>query len=158
VLAYGGKVAAAASVVDPGQGPQLRHREARAPTAADPRAAGRRGDREPGLGGLHPPLRSAGTLFYLDPPYWGSEDDYGSGLFGRADFVRLSAALEACEGKVLLSINDTPEVRTRFAWAELQEVETTYTIAKAQADTAARELLIGKGVELAAADPQASLF
>ena len=24
-----------------------------------------------------------GTLFYLDPPYWGSEDDYGTGLFGR---------------------------------------------------------------------------
>jgi len=30
------------------------------------------------------------TLFYLDPPYWGNENDYGKGLFGREDFGRLS--------------------------------------------------------------------
>lgn len=24
---------------------------------------------------------SAGALFYLDPPYFGGEDDYGKGLF-----------------------------------------------------------------------------
>lgn len=23
------------------------------------------------------------TLFYLDPPYWGNEADYGAGVFGR---------------------------------------------------------------------------
>ncbi|MXW85113.1 MAG: DNA adenine methylase, partial [Boseongicola sp. SB0667_bin_21] len=28
------------------------------------------------------------TLFYLDPPYWGHEDDYGKGLFKREDFAR----------------------------------------------------------------------
>jgi DNA adenine methylase len=33
------------------------------------------------------------TLFYLDPPYWGSETDYGAGVFTRADFVGLSALL-----------------------------------------------------------------
>jgi DNA adenine methylase len=27
------------------------------------------------------------TLFYLDPPYYGSEGDYGPGLFSPADFV-----------------------------------------------------------------------
>jgi len=50
-----------------------------------------------------------GTLFYLDPPYLGSESDYGSGLFVRADFERLAAALAALEGRFLLSINDAPE-------------------------------------------------
>ncbi|WP_346726627.1 DNA adenine methylase [Acidiphilium multivorum] len=35
------------------------------------------------------------SLFYLDPPYWGCEDDYGEGVFGRLDFERLAGALEA---------------------------------------------------------------
>ncbi|MDR5655485.1 DNA adenine methylase, partial [Ruixingdingia sedimenti] len=35
-----------------------------------------------------------GTLFYLDPPYWGCEDDYGRAMFTRADFARMAAALE----------------------------------------------------------------
>ena len=67
-----------------------------------------------------------GTLFYLDPPYWGSEDDYGTGLFSRNDFARLASALEAAEGMVLLSLNDVPEVRTAFAWAEIISVKTRY--------------------------------
>ena len=33
------------------------------------------------------------TLFYLDPPYWGSEGDYGKHLFSRQDFQRLSGIL-----------------------------------------------------------------
>jgi site-specific DNA-adenine methylase len=35
------------------------------------------------------------TLFYLDPPYWGSETDYGAGVFTRADFIRLAVRLAA---------------------------------------------------------------
>lgn len=38
------------------------------------------------------------TLFYLDPPYWGNETDYGDGVFSRGDFGRLSAVLEALKG------------------------------------------------------------
>jgi hypothetical protein len=33
---------------------------------------------------------SAATLFCLDPPYWGSETDYGASVFARADFFRLA--------------------------------------------------------------------
>ena len=33
------------------------------------------------------------TLFYLDSPYWGSETDYGAGVFSRADFIRLAVRL-----------------------------------------------------------------
>ena len=33
------------------------------------------------------------TLFYLDPPYHGSEDDYGKGLFGRDQFAALAERL-----------------------------------------------------------------
>ncbi len=32
-----------------------------------------------------------GTLFYLDPPYWGGEDDYGPGIFAPLSFEALAS-------------------------------------------------------------------
>lgn len=75
-----------------------------------------------------------GTLFYLDPPYWGCEGDYGRDLFSREDFARL-------DGRFLMSINDVPGIRSMFAAFEITAVETTYTIAR-QRSQPARELLI----------------
>ena len=99
-----------------------------------------------------------GTLFYLDPPYWGSEGDYGSGLFIRGDFQRMADRLQAAEGMFLLSINDRPEIRELFAWADMEAVKTTYTIAGGEHAKQAGELLIGRGVNLAPAAAQASLL
>jgi DNA adenine methylase len=31
-----------------------------------------------------------GTLFYLDPPYWGNEDDYSRAVFTRPDFEAMA--------------------------------------------------------------------
>lgn len=70
----------------------------------------------------------AGTLFYLDPPYWGCEGDYGKALFGREDFARLAEQLRGIKGRFLMSINDVPEVREIFAGFAVEEVKTTYTI------------------------------
>lgn len=98
-----------------------------------------------------------GTLFYLDPPYWDGEADYGAGLFAQGDFQRMADRLATIEGRFILSINDRPEIREMFAWAEIEAVQTTYTLASDQAVTAA-ELLIGKGVDLTPAAAQASLF
>lgn len=100
-----------------------------------------------------------GSLFYLDPPYWGCEGDYGAGLFIQGDFQRMADRLRAGEAKFLLSINDRPELREMFAWADIEAVKTTYSIAGgAHADTNVRELLIGRGVELAPAAAQARLI
>ena len=83
------------------------------------------------------------ALFYLDPPYWGSEDDYGAGLWKRRDFARLAERLRQLKGRFLLSINDVPEVRRIFAGFWREEVRTTYTIGlDAGVAGAARELLI----------------
>ncbi len=83
----------------------------------------------------------AGTFFYLDPPYWGCEDDYGKGLFEREDFVLLSGLLRTIKGRFLMSINDVPEIRETFAGFHIAEVSTTYTIG--QKDRSKRaELLI----------------
>jgi DNA adenine methylase len=68
------------------------------------------------------------TLFYLDPPYFGSEDDYGT-VFVRADFPTLAAALGRLEGRFILSINDTPEMRATFAAFRIEAVATRYTVA-----------------------------
>lgn len=97
----------------------------------------------------------AGTIFYLDPPYWGSEDDYGSGLFGREDFERLAELLRGIRGRFLLSLNDVPAVRAAFAWAEILPVTTTYSIGGA---SEAPELLISNGLALSPAAAQGSLF
>lgn len=69
-----------------------------------------------------------GTLFYLDPPYWGCEADYGKAMFASGDFTRLADALAGLRGHFLMSINDTPEVRAIFAAFNLQQVATTYTV------------------------------
>ncbi|MGZ9811295.1 DNA adenine methylase [Pseudoroseicyclus sp. H15] len=84
-----------------------------------------------------------GTLFYLDPPYWGGESDYGPGVFERADYERLAGALRGLQGRFILSINDRPEVRECFAGFELEEVETTYSV-QGGAQTGRRELMFFK--------------
>lgn len=67
-----------------------------------------------------------GTLFYLDPPYFKTEDFYGKGVFCRNDFARMAAHLATIKGKFLLSINDAPEVRAIFANFHILPVTTRY--------------------------------
>lgn len=81
------------------------------------------------------------TLFYLDPPYFGCEDDYGAGVFERADFSRLAEQLRAIVGRFVLSINDTPEIREAFDGFEFEAVDVTYTLS-AEGATPAGELII----------------
>ena len=81
------------------------------------------------------------ALFYLDPPYWGSEGDYGKDAFGREDFARMADQLRRLEGDFILSINDVPEILALFDWAHVQSVQTTYTLASKSAKKAG-ELII----------------
>ncbi len=69
-----------------------------------------------------------GTLFYVDPPYWGCENDYGVGIFSRDDFTRLATQLDGLKGKFILSLNDTPGVREVFANFNIEAVKTRYSI------------------------------
>ena len=84
-----------------------------------------------------------GMLFYLDPPYFGCETDYGPGVFSRDDFARLAQILGAARGQFLLSINDHPVVRECFAAFHFHEVETTWSISTAHGGAkVAKELII----------------
>lgn len=84
---------------------------------------------------------SPDTLFYLDPPYFGGEADYGKGMFCRDDFSRMATALGRLAGACILSLNDTPEVRRMFAGFHLHPVTLTYSIGRGEA-TPAAELII----------------
>lgn len=81
-----------------------------------------------------------GTLFYLDPPYYGTEHYYGPGVFSQADFRRLRGLLDTLKGRFILSINDHPEVRDIFADFAIEEVSLNYRISGKV--TPARELII----------------
>lgn len=85
------------------------------------------------------------TLFYLDPPYWGSESFYGKDFFSRADFDELANLLKEIKGKFIMSINDVPEIRRIFRAFYIMEVQTRYTIATKETGQSkqAKELLIG---------------
>jgi DNA adenine methylase len=81
------------------------------------------------------------ALFYLDPPYWDCENDYGKGIFGKSDFSNLANILKDIKGKFIMSINDVPEIREIFKDFHIKEVKTTYTTGT-QTGKAANELLI----------------
>lgn len=81
-----------------------------------------------------------GSLFYCDPPYWGCTDDYGKDIFSAGDFEALRDLLRNLQGRFILSINDTPEIREIFAGFEIEEVTLNYRLSGKV--TPARELII----------------
>ncbi|MBI1214564.1 MAG: DNA adenine methylase [Alphaproteobacteria bacterium] len=83
-----------------------------------------------------------GVLFYLDPPYWGSEGDYGKGLFSRDEFAQMAVILNGIKGRFILSLNDCAEVRKTFAGFHLLPVKTVYTISGHAQPKKVGELLI----------------
>jgi DNA adenine methylase len=69
-----------------------------------------------------------GTLFYLDPPYYGRKLYRHN--FSHADFEKLSEQLSRVRGKFVLSLNDVPEVRSLFRRFHIKGVDLHYTSQK----------------------------
>ena len=90
-----------------------------------------------------------GTLFYLDPPYYGSEKDYVGDdrrpLFERSNFETMAGLLRSLQGRFLLSINDHPDVRAIFAGFDFEAVETTYSVGGNGRGKRVGELIISGG-------------
>lgn len=84
-----------------------------------------------------------GALFFIDPPYWGNEEDYGPGVFSEADFAVLRDLLAALKGRFILTINDRPETRSMFAGFAIEPVRLSYRVSGAV--TEGRELIITGG-------------
>lgn len=82
-----------------------------------------------------------GTFFYIDPPYHGSERDYGP-VFSWRDFGALALLLKGLKGKFLLSINDTRETRAIFQDFHISaSLDVNYSMNK-EKPCRARELAI----------------
>ena len=81
------------------------------------------------------------TLFYLDPPYHGSEDYYGKEMFSEYDFNELAKILKQIKGAFIMSINDTSFIRGVFKSFYMHNIKTTYSLS-ASKNTDANELII----------------
>lgn len=80
------------------------------------------------------------TLFYADPPYWQTE---GYGVeFGLEQYEALAAAARSIKGKIVISLNDHPDIRRIFAGLEVATVEIPYTVGGVGRSGIARELII----------------
>lgn len=66
------------------------------------------------------------TLFYCDPPYWGTEG-YGVG-FGLDQYDRMAAVLKGMKGKAIVSVNDIPEMRQAFAGLTIKRLAIRYSV------------------------------
>lgn len=84
----------------------------------------------------------ADTLFYLDPPYYGNEKDYGPGVFHRDDFAEMAEVLSTIKGKFILSINDHSDIRDIFGCFDLKVVEVRYTVGGIKCSTISNELIV----------------
>ena len=90
---------------------------------------------------LIPRYDTPDTLFYLDPPYWGGENDYGKLMFERDDFQKMANVLKNIQGRFILLINDVPEIREMFDGFHMEPMKLKYSIS-AGANTEAAELII----------------
>ena len=68
------------------------------------------------------------VLFFLDPPYYNSEDYYGKNLFSKGDYKKLADQLSNIEGKFIMTLNDIEPVRETFEKFNIESVELTYTL------------------------------
>ena len=80
------------------------------------------------------------SLFYLDPPYWGTEG-YGVG-FGLEQYQRMAELARTMQGRMIISVNDIPEMRKAFAGLTMSSVGINYTVGGAGKGADRQELII----------------
>lgn len=92
-------------------------------------------------------------FFYADPPYWQTA---GYGVdFEWPQFEALAETMRTMQGKMMLSINDHPDIRACFADFWMQELDINYTVSNDKTTGTSRELVICNYTPV---PPQAGLF
>ncbi|KAF0205480.1 MAG: DNA adenine [Gallionellaceae bacterium] len=80
------------------------------------------------------------TLFYCDPPYWGTA---GYGVdFGIEQYTHMAELARSIKGKMVISVNDIPEMRKAFAGLHMESVGITYSVGGAGRSGKTAELVI----------------
>ena len=65
------------------------------------------------------------TFHYMDPPYWQTA---GYGVdFPFENYERMADFMRRCKGKVMVSINDHPDIRRVFEGFHFETTEIHYT-------------------------------
>lgn len=83
------------------------------------------------------------TLFYLDPPYVGTESYYSNtNGFGTKEHLELATILKSIKGKFILSYNDTKYIRELYQSFKTKEIQTSYTLNGKARNNKAQEVLI----------------
>lgn len=80
------------------------------------------------------------TLFYCDPPYWGTEG-YGA-EFGFENYELMAELAKTIKGKMIISVNEIPEMRTVFQGMGLHSVDINYNLKAHGKGTPRKELII----------------
>ena len=66
------------------------------------------------------------SLFYCDPPYWGTE---GYGVdFGLHEYQRMAELARNIQGRMIISVNDIPEMRQAFDGLTIERVDINYSV------------------------------
>ncbi len=82
---------------------------------------------------------SKDTLFYLDPPYSKSVDDYDVGGVNPKDVYN---ALQGIKGKFILSYDYSPEIKKLFQKYNVSTIKTNYSLSRADNNQLVKEYLI----------------
>ncbi|MEQ9725184.1 DNA adenine methylase [Pseudomonas sp. WHRI 8822A] len=67
----------------------------------------------------------AHTFHYMDPPYWKTEG-YGVG-FPFEEYERMADFMRRCKGRVMVSINDHPDIRRAFEGFHMEQLDIRYS-------------------------------
>lgn len=82
------------------------------------------------------------TLFYMDPPYWGTE---GYGVeFPIEEYDRIAEAMRQMKGNAILSVNAIPEMKKAFKGFTMESINIKYTVGSRLGKAADRRELIIK--------------
>ena len=86
------------------------------------------------------------TYFYVDPPYWKTENYYSNHDFDREDHERLADSLQSMEGKFSLSYYDFPLLsewfpKDQYVW-EMKQFAKAAAAKKGKSQNMGEELLI----------------
>ncbi len=85
-----------------------------------------------------------GTLFFLDPPYIGSEHYYGREMFGAQDHATLAELLAGLKGRFILTINDCRRARQLYGRFRVRSKSLRYGLSRdiAAKQRRVRELIV----------------
>jgi len=80
------------------------------------------------------------SLFYLDPPYWGTA---GYGVdFGLDHYILMAELAKNIKGNMIISVNDCAKMREVFKGLKMKTVPITYTVGGSKGRKPKKELII----------------